>query len=150
MTDISAALRRWHQYVKPNGLIGFNGFAETAFFITGLLMKTVAKRYGIILPSFNEATGTAQKCKALLQAAGFKDIQVQTDQFGSYISLSQAEGQWEKILKNPFCRPLQQLSAKQLEQLKVECFAELKELLMDKGSWNDDTTFSAFGRKAAG
>lgn len=150
LRDIPAALRRWHQFVKPNGLIGINGFAETAFFITGIMVRTVAKRYGVTLPVFNQATGTAQKCSVLLQNAGFKDIEVKIDQLGSYISLSQAQGQWEKMLKNPFCRPLRQLSAEQLEQLKAECFAELEALITDKGIWNDATTFSAFGRKGVG
>lgn len=149
MTNIPASLHRWYQWLKPNGLLGFNGFAETAF-TAGVVLRRVAKRYGVTLPIFNKATGTTQRCHALLLAAGFEDIQVKTDQFGSYISWSQAQGQWGKILKNPLCRPLQQLSAEQLEQLKAECIAELKALITDKGIWNDATTFSAFGRKGVG
>lgn len=146
MTSIPAALHRWHRFLKPGGLLGFNGFAETAF-ITSIVLRTVAKRYGVTLPSFNQATGTTQKCEALLQAAGFEDIKVKTDQFGSYISSNQVQAQWEKMLNNPLCHSLRQLSLEQLEQLKTECFTELEALTTDKGIWNDITTFSAFGRK---
>lgn len=149
LRNIPAALRRWHRFLKPNGLIGFNASAETAF-ITGAVLTTVAKRHGIALPIFNEATGTAQKCYALLHEAGFKDVEMETDQFGSYISLSQAKGLWETILKNPLCHPLRQPSSEQLEQAKAEYFAELEALVTDKGIWNDITTFSAFGHKGVG
>lgn len=146
---IPAALRRWHRLLRPNGLIGFNGFAK-ATFVAGAVLRIAAKRQGVLLPIFNEVTGTTQRCYALLREAGFENIEVKTDQLGGYINLSQAQGQWESMLKNPLCHPLRQLSSAQLEQLKAECFTKLEALVTDKGIWNDITTFAAFGRKGVG
>lgn len=149
LRNIPTALRRWYQFLKPGRLLGFNSFAETTFVATAVLVK-VAKRYGIALSSPNKPTGTAQKCSALLQEAGFEDVEVKTEQFGSYISMSQAQGQWESALKNPHCHSLRQLSLEQLEQLKIDCVTELEALVTDKGIWNNITTFSTFGHKGVG
>lgn len=147
LTNIPATLRQWHKFLKPNGLIGFNAFADTSF-ITSVVLKRVAQKNGVSL-IFNQLTGTKKKCYALLQDAGFGDIEVKTDQFGSYISLSEAKGLWDINLKNPLCSSLQKLESKQLEQVKAEYFAELEALATNQGIWNDITTFSAFGRKRA-
>ena len=88
MTNLTADLRLWHRFLKPDGLIGLCVFAETAF-ITGVVLKKVALRYGVSL-IFSDLTGTKEKCYTLLQEAGFEDVEVKTEQFGSYISLSEA------------------------------------------------------------
>ncbi|HAZ48666.1 MAG TPA: methyltransferase, partial [Cyanobacteria bacterium UBA11371] len=88
LMDIPATLRIWHQFLKPGGIIGFHGFADTAF-IGGVIQKQVLKKYGVSL-IYNDITGTAEKCHNLLQQAGFKDIEVKTEQYGNYISLEQA------------------------------------------------------------
>ncbi len=146
MTNVPADLRLWHQLLKPDGLIGLCVFAETAF-IGGVVLKRVAQRYGISL-LFSDLTGTEEKCYALLREAGFEDVEVKTEQFGSYISLSQAKMR-EASFKHPLCRPLEQLEPKQLEQLQAEFLTELEALVTDKGIWNDVTTFFILGRKAA-
>lgn len=147
MTNLPADLRLWHRFIKPDGLIGLCAFAETAF-ITGVVLKRVAARYGVSL-IFSDLTGTEKKCYTLLQEAGFEDVEVKTEQFGSYISLSETKGVWEGSLKHPLCRPLGQLEP-QLEQVKTECLAEIELLVTDKGLWNDITTFFVLGRKETG
>lgn len=148
MTNVPADLRLWHGFLKPDGLIGLCVFAETAF-VTGVALHTVAQKYGVSLV-FNDLTGTEEKCYLLLQEAGFEDVEVKTEQFGSYISLSQAKAAWEGSIKHPLCRLLGQLEPEQLEQAKAEYFAELEALVTDKGIWNDITTFFVLGRKPRG
>ena len=148
MTNLQATLRLWHRFLKPDGLIGLCVFAETAF-ITGVVLQKVAQRYGVSL-IFNDLTGTETKCYTLLQQAGFKDIEVKTEQYGSYISLSTAKKSWEGSLKYPLCHPLEQLSPEQLQQVKADYFTQLEALETDKGIWNDITTFFVLGRKKAG
>ena len=92
-------------------------------------------------------TGDEEKCYSLLREAGFEDVKVETEQFGSYISLSEVKGTWDGSLKHPLCRPLLQLSPKQLEQAKAEYVASLEALVTEKGIWNDITTFFVTGRK---
>lgn len=147
MSDVPGALRRWHQFLKIGGLIGFHGFAETAF-VAGIVLAKVVQKYGVSL-NFNELTGTQEKCYALLAEAGFVDIEVKSEQYGSYISLNQAKKTWVSSLKNPLCRQLQQLSPEQLVQAKVDYEAELQALATHKGIWDDVTIFFSFGRKGA-
>jgi ubiquinone/menaquinone biosynthesis C-methylase UbiE len=147
MTNLPADLRLWHGFLKPDGLIGLCAFAETAF-ITGVVLKRVALRYGVSL-LFSDLTGTEEKCHTLLREAGFEDVEIKTEQFGSYISLSETKRTWEHSLKHPLCHPLKQLSSEQLEQAKAEYFAELEALVTAQGIWNDTSTFFAFGRKEA-
>ena len=145
LRNIPATLRHWYRFLKPNGLIAVNGFAETAF-IEGVTLIKVAKKYGINL-IFNQPTGTVEKCYALLHDAGFEDIEVKTDRLGGNISFKPDREKWERTLKNPLSFPLRQLSVEQLEQVKMEYFPELEDLVTDKGIWNDILTFSVLGRK---
>jgi len=147
MRDVPAALRRWHHLLKIGGLIGFHGFAATAF-VAGVVLGKVARKYGVSL-NFNELTGTQEKCYTLLAEAGFVDLEVKSEQYGSYISLNQAKKTWVSSLKNPLCRHLQQLSPEQLAQAKVDYEAQLQALVTDKGIWDDVTIFFSFGRKGA-
>lgn len=144
-TNVPADLRLWRSFLKPDGLIGLCVFSDTAF-ITGVVLKKVAQRYGISLV-FSDLTGTEEKCHLLLKEAGFEDIEVKAEQFGKCVNLNQIKWQWEDILNFPLCRLLNQLSSEQLEQAKAEYEVELKALVTDKGIWNDITTFFVLGRK---
>lgn len=145
LTNIPGNLCRWHQWLKPGGLVGFHGFAETAF-VASVLLQQIAERYGVSLV-FNQPTGTPEKCRSLLQTAGFGTITIHTEQFGSYITLNEAKQLWQPDSKNPLFHPLRQLSPETLEQMKLEYVADLEAIATDDGIWNDITTFFVFGRK---
>ncbi|HBE33081.1 MAG TPA: methyltransferase [Cyanobacteria bacterium UBA11369] len=149
LMDIPATLRIWHQFLKPGGIIGFHGFADTAF-IGGVIQKQVLKKYGVSL-IYNDITGTAEKCHNLLQQAGFEGIEVKTEQYGNYISLEQAKQMWIANPNSPtpglLTNPLSQLSPPQLEQAKAEFDAELQTLVTEQGIWNDITIYFTLGRK---
>ncbi len=144
LTNVQADLRLWHRFLKPDGLIGLCVFAETAF-VAGVVLKRVARSYGVELV-MSDLTGTEKKCYTLLREAGFENVEVKTEQFGNYISLSEANA-WDGTFKHPLSRPLRQLSPEQLEQAKAEYEAELEASVTDKGIWNDITTFFVLGRK---
>lgn len=149
LMDIPATLRIWHQILKPGGIIGFHGFADTAF-IGGVIQKQIVKKYGVSL-IYNDITGTAEKCHNLLQQAGYQQIEVKTEQYGSYITLEQAKQMWIPNPNSPtpglLTNPLSQLSPTQLEQAKAEFDAQLETLVTQQGIWNDITIFFTFGRK---
>lgn len=146
LTDIPANLKRWYHALKPNGMVGFHGFAQTAF-VTSQVMQTIAQRYGIPL-SLNQATGTEAACRSLLQAAGFEDITIHPQQWGRYISLAQAQATWQLNARNPLFHALQQLSPQVLEEARQAYCAELANRSTAEGIWDDITLYFAFGRKA--
>lgn len=82
MTNVPADLRLWRRFLQPDGLMGLCVFAETAF-IASVVLKKVTQRYGVQLV-MSDLTGTQEKCYTLLREAGFEDIEVKTEQFGSY------------------------------------------------------------------
>ncbi len=148
MSDLHAALTHWHTFLKPGGIIGIHAFADTAF-VGGVVTQKVAEKYGI---SFNmsKPTGTVEKCRNLLQQAGFKEIEIQIEQDGSYISLEKAKAMWagnSHPAPGQYPPPLSTLSTEQLAQAKAEFEAELEALQTEQGIWNDITTFYVFGKK---
>ncbi|QKQ76627.1 class I SAM-dependent methyltransferase [Nostoc sp. TCL240-02] len=148
MANVPAALRLWHQFLKPNGLIGFHAFADTAF-VEGVTVQKVAEKYGVSL-AFSKPTGTIEKCHELLKTAGFEVIEIKSEQDGSYISLEQAKRMWSGSshpVPGQFPNPLSQLSSEQLKEVKAEFEAELAALVTEQGIWNDMTIFYTFGRK---
>ncbi|NEO98628.1 MAG: methyltransferase domain-containing protein [Symploca sp. SIO2E9] len=149
MSDLVGALRLWHRFLKPGGLLSFHAFADTAF-VGGVIEQKVLEKYGVSL-LFSKPTGTVEKCYDLLLQAGFEEIDIQTEQDGSYISLEKAKGMWLDNGSSPipgqYPNPLLKLSSEQLAQAKVEFDVELEMLETEQGIWNDVTIFYTFGRK---
>ena len=151
MSDLIGALKLWHQFLKPGGLLSFHAFADTAF-VEGVVAQKVLEKYGVSL-LLSKPTGTVKKCYNLLQQAGFEKIDIQTKQDGSYISLEKVKRMWLNRDLSPkpgqYPNPLLKLSSEQLAQAKAELDAELERLNTKRGIWNDTTIFYIFGRKAA-
>lgn len=147
LTDISATLRQWYRFLKPDGLVAFSCFAQTAF-PTAVMFRAKVQAYGISIPNPNEPLGTPQKCHDLLTETGFKEIAVKTEQFGWYLSsASGAEGSWNGNSKSAFGFQVFELAPKQLEQCHAEYIAEVEALVTDQGIWNDATTFFVLAHK---
>ena len=80
LTDIPTALRNWHRLIRKDGFVAFNVWYENAF-PPSVLFREVAKRYGINVPNPNAPMGTSERRNKLLQEIGFRDIQIETEQF---------------------------------------------------------------------
>ena len=135
----------WRSFLVSGGLIGLQVYAKTAA-VAGFILQKVAKRYGIEL-IFSDLTGTEDKCYSLLQEAGFKNIEVNSDQLGNYITLAEAKKTWDGSLNHPLSSQLKQLTKEALELAKAEYFAELEALVTNKGIWNDMTVYYVLGSK---
>lgn len=144
--DIPGVLHSWYRFLKPGGLVAFSCFSETSF-MTPVVIRACARVYGISLPNINEPLGTPEKCHNLLQQAGFEHIEVKSEQFGYYLSLSDAENWWKGGWLHPKGNLLSQLNPEQLERLKSEYRAEIQALATDEGVWQDITTFFVIARK---
>ncbi len=144
LTDLPAVLQSWYRFLKPGGIVAFSCFAETAM-TTSVLYRAKLQDYGITVPNPNEILGTPEKCLEMLQKAGFKDIDIQTEQFGFY--LNEAQSAWQGNSNSACGYQVFQLSQDKLAQLKAEYLTEVKALATDKGIWNDATAFFVVARK---
>lgn len=149
MSDLRAALTRWHNFLKPGGIISIHAFADTAF-VGGVVTQKVAEKYGV---SFNmsKPTGTVEKCRSLLDRSGFEEIDIKIEQGGGYITLEKAKAMWagsSHPAPGQYPPPLSILSPEQLAQAKAEFEGELAALETNRGVWNDITTFYVFGKKS--
>lgn len=144
LTNIPVALQKWHRWLKPGGFVAFSCFAATAHKLA-VLFRARAQTYGITIPNPNEPLGTSEKYYNLLRQAGFRNIDVKTEQFGDY--LRNPESVWDANVNSAFGFQVFQLPPEKLAQRKAEYIAELEALATDQGIWNDIETFFVLARK---
>lgn len=148
MTDLSAALVHWKELLKPDGQLGFHAFSENAF-VAGVVAQSILSAYGVDY-QMNKPTGSVEKCYALLEHAGYRNIQVKVDASSTYISLEEAKRSWvneSRPAPGQFPNPISQLTPAQLISAQTQYEKELEMRNTEKGIMNDMTTFYVFGEK---
>ncbi len=148
MTDLIAALVHWKELLKPNGQLGFHAFSENSF-ISGTVAQSVLSRFGVDY-SMNRPTGSVEKCRALLERTGYRNIHILMDASRSYISLAEAKNSWvdaSRPAPGQFPHPLFMLTPAQLVSAQALYDKQLEALNTEKGIVNDMTTFYVFGEK---
>ncbi|MEM8673402.1 MAG: class I SAM-dependent methyltransferase [Cyanobacteria bacterium P01_G01_bin.67] len=146
LTNVTADLLLWRGFLAPGGKIGLCVFAETAF-VHGVVLQRVARHYGINI-TMSDLTGTPAKCRSLLETAEYKDIEITTEQYGSYIDLDPAANKsWDISLQHPHCYPWLNLQPEELARAKAEYIYELEALVTEQGIWNDVTTYFVIAEK---
>lgn len=142
--DIPAALRNWYHFLKPGGTVGFSCCSEES--CGAPLIIEICNKHGISLTSINEPTGTPEKCHHLLAEAGFKNIEVKTQQLGFYRNLEPAK-EWNGGWFHPRENPLLELSSEQMAELKAEFRQKIEVETTEQGAWYENLTFFVSGRK---
>ena len=145
-----ATLSLWHSLLKSNGRIAVHTPADTAY-IGAVVLKKVLEKYGITMEASNRI-GSQEQCIDLFDRAGFKEIELKTEQHGSYISLDSAKATWSWIIVNPSPVSLKvdrQELAKlpHISNIKAEFEAELDALASQAGIWNEIATWYVLGTK---
>ncbi|MEH2206265.1 MAG: methyltransferase domain-containing protein [Nostoc sp.] len=145
--DILTILQKWYRFLKPEGFVAFTCPPETA--IMASLQKSIcAKVLGVSVPHILEPLGTPEKCRNLLNQAGFRDIEIKIEPSGRYRPLSDNRLSMTVININFKGNPLfSKLSEEQLNQFQVEYEAEIEKLATDRGIWMDTTKFFVRARK---
>ncbi len=100
MTDVPAALRLWHSLLRPGGRLAFNCWAGESY-ATGHLLRAIAARHGIRIAVVGQDTGTPERCRAVLAAAGFVRTEVVVEPTATFFSVEQLETIPEMAVKNP-------------------------------------------------
>jgi ubiquinone/menaquinone biosynthesis C-methylase UbiE len=153
MEDKEATLRLWYRFLKPGGRIGVHTPADTAY-VGAVVLREVFAKYGVSLEASNRI-GSVEHCEDLFINAGFKAVEIRTEQHGSYTNLEKAKAIWKGVVVRPSSTSLKalgngllQLSSAQLAQAKAEFDAELESFQTEEGIWDDLTTLYILGRKA--
>jgi ubiquinone/menaquinone biosynthesis C-methylase UbiE len=134
LKDIPRALNDWRRVLKPGGRIVFTSFGERFLqHVVKPLGECLNRYFGQAppIPFFIEKTNTLEKCRALLQGAGFEDIDITTEQLGFY--LPDLSVYWKEISQTFIRLHLIRLSPADQERFKAEHLSEIKSLLTDHG-----------------
>lgn len=147
LPDMLSGLRDWLRVTKPDGVVAFSSFGESAFNPMREMYATRIQSYGVELPTPRgiQRLNTTEKCSDLMQEAGFVDLDIHQEQLGYY--LSDVDDWWDILLHTGFRHSLSQLEPDKLEQFKIEHLAEVDKLATDKGIWLDVPDLFAIGRK---
>lgn len=147
-TDIPAALKTWHGFLKSGGRAAFNCWSAESY-VTGSLVQAVAVRHSIVMPLTGEEVGTPERCCALLTAAGFLNPDVVVEPSGGhFVPLDQVEKAWDGWVKNPVFHPRNPDAAAMLLDLRDEYLTEARSRATEQGVWDEMTALFVIGRKA--
>ena len=147
-----ATLSLWHSLLKSNGRIAVHTPGDKAY-IGAVVLRKVLGKHEITMEASNRI-GSPEECLDLFDRAGFKEIELKTEQHGSYISLDNAKATWSWVITNPSPISLkvdrQELakSSSKLPEIKAEFEAELEALVSAAGIWDEIATWYVLGRKA--
>ncbi|MFV2005787.1 MAG: class I SAM-dependent methyltransferase [Gammaproteobacteria bacterium] len=148
MSHPLAALRHWHELLKPNGFVAFHAWPENSE-VWGNLSRIVLKRYGINF-TVHQATGTENKCRELMELAGFENIQAHEVKDGHYIKLEDAKGGLlaeSHYSPGQYPHPITGVPDDIIKKAHAEFDAEVEKLNTEEGVWHDMSMFYIIGQK---
>lgn len=143
-TDIPKIIKNWYRFLKKGGIVAFSCSSETSFF-TPVIMQVCAK-YNLDLPNLHKPLGTPERCYSLMQEIGFEDIDINMQEFGSYLTLEDAQNYWQGKWLH-LLNPLRNLSDEKIEQLKTEFRTQVTALATDQGVWDEYNAFFVISHK---
>lgn len=149
LPDMSAALKEWMRVLKPGGRILFTAFGKNAFQPMMELFLRRLRHYGVLSPDDTAPAGMRladpERCRALLDSAGVRQIEVTTEQLGYHLK---DESQWWDVLWNSGTRGwIERIPEPEREKFRVAHLAEVRPLAGENGLWLDVETLMAGGTR---
>jgi protein-L-isoaspartate(D-aspartate) O-methyltransferase len=145
--DIPQVLGKWYQWLKKGGSIAFSCNNVESHFMP-LIGRVCQETYGFELPNLHTPVATPEKCRQLLENAGFTNISVNVEQLGQYLPLETAKNFWYGQYFHPRNNPLDRLSAAEIATLVANYRREIEKNATDRGVWQDATTFFVTATKS--
>lgn len=146
--DPVATLKHWRALLRPGGRLGFHALPDTSYVWVSVARQVLAQ-YGVSYV-LNCPTGSIDRCRRLLEAAGYRNIDIRKEEHGYYIPLAQAKSAW--IRKEDFSpgqhpNPLTTVSPMIAAQAQRDYETRMEELNTAQGVWNDITMYYVYGQK---
>jgi len=134
LPDPLEALRQWRRVLTLDGRVLFSTFGpDNNVPLIGILHRHLAT-YGLQPPpTAGSALSDAGRCHALLEAAGFTDVTVETEQLGYYDR--NVHEYWEETRLQPVRTVLATPPPDQLARLHRDLVTEVVGLATDAGIW---------------
>ena len=150
LPDMAAALKSWARVTRPGGRVLFTAFAEGAFEPLLDQLKKDVVRHGGRLPEGGPMANqrlidSADKCRAMLEAAGLTDVEVAEEQIGYHLTTS--EDWWELVTHSGFRALLDTLPEDAYEGFRADHLANMDELRGEDGLWLHLPVLIAYGAK---
>ena len=134
LPDPLEALRNWRRVLTPDGRVLFSTFGPDNNVPLGGIFSRHLATYGLQNPpQVSSYLSDAGRCQALLDAAGFTDVTVHTEQLG--YSYRNVHEYWEEIRHQHVRVVLATLTPDQLTRLHRDLVTEVAGLATDAGIW---------------
>ena len=148
MRDVPAALTHWRTMLAPGGWIGLQTHPDTAF-VSSRVLQALAAAEGIDL-RFHRELGTPQRLCALLESAGFVDIDILLEPYGHFLTLEQAlalSPDFDFLAPGQDPPPLRACTAAQMERLRAAYAEAMRAACTPQGIWDDGSSMFARARR---
>jgi len=147
VNDIVKTLHGWQRVLKPGGRVVFTTFTTNAFKPYIKFFANAMESFGVTINGghFSRLNDT-EKCRAVLNDAGFSDIHTETRQLGFHLK---DESDWWKIIESSGLRGfIEQLDSDKLVEFKEQHLAEIAKYKTGKGIWLDVEVIFSLGVSA--
>ena len=143
--DIGKTLQSWYRWLKPSGVALFSGWSDRSYPAPWIIESCA--NHGITLENINAPTGTPERCVALMETAGFKDVTVSQRQLGTYRTVEQLSG-WDGSWFHPQANPLATVPDEKLQQIVADYHRRIATRATEAGVWCESLAYYVVGRNA--
>ena len=134
ISDILGIIRKCHSWLKLGGCFAFTTPYKTLS-LADVKVDVCKKLFNIDLPHIIRPLWTLEKCRNLLEKAGFQNIEIEQNQ---YYKLEIERNYGSTRIENEFYprgNPLVDLSAEQKDLLQTEYKKAVEQIIAQRGKW---------------